>query len=141
MGTIALRGPLGRPALTLSAAALGLATLAACGPHSPAAHARAGAGARTRPAASPVTGAALPGRPRRARPVTVGVLSATFVSARRGWALTVRSCHRPGCPRLALRETTDHGRHWFAVPQPPVPFAAPGTTPAPSAVASIRFAD
>jgi hypothetical protein len=68
------------------------------------------------------------------------VLSATFISARTGWALGVRSWCLHGC-RLELRKTTDHGRRWFAVPAPPAPYAAAGRTPAPGAVASIRFAD
>lgn len=40
-----------------------------------------------------------------------------------------------------MRETTDHGRHWFAVPAPPAPYAAPGRSPVAGAVSSVRFAD
>lgn len=68
-------------------------------------------------------------------------MSATFVSARTGWLLGVTGCHPNRCRRLVLRKTTDHGRHWFPAPAPPAPFAAPGRTPAPGAVGSLRFAD
>jgi hypothetical protein len=82
----------------------------------------------------------MPGLPGSYRRAPLSVLSATFVSARTGWALGVRSWCLHRC-RLELRKTTDHGRHWSAVPAPPAPYAAPGRTPALGAVANIRFAD
>ncbi len=136
--------------------ALGLATVAACAsapsPHTPA-HRRDSAltravpgAARASPAATqgvhPGTEAAraVPGRPGSYSRAPLDVLSATFISARTGWALGVRPCRRHRC-RLELRKTTDHGRRWFAVPAPPAPYAAPGRTPALGAVASVAFAD
>jgi len=83
---------------------------------------------------------AVPGRPGSYRRAPLSVLSATFISARTGWALGVRSWCLHGC-RLELRKTTDHGRRWFAVPAPPAPYAPAGRTPAPGAVANVRFAD
>ena len=154
MGTITTRRPAGHHALALSVIALGLAALTGCqspvSSHPPAhqketaATAPARSAAQAAPAASaspqPVTGAVVPGRPGRYSSAPLGVLSATFISARTGWALGVPPCGRHRC-RLQLRKTTDHGRHWFAVPAPPAPYAAAGGTPVPGAVASIRFAD
>jgi hypothetical protein len=149
------RGPSGRHALALAVTALGLAALAGCVPSSPPhppAHPLAQAvpatpvapGAiRATPAATAratPTGGAVPGLPGSYRRAPLTVLSATFVSARTGWALGVRSWCRRGC-RLELRKTTDHGRRWLAVPAPPAPYAPAGLAPAPGAVANIRFAD
>jgi hypothetical protein len=154
MGTITARGPVGRHALAFSVIALGLAALTGCTPPAPSyphAHQKASAAtaashspAPATPAASsslqPVTGTAVPGRSGRYGSAPLGVLSATFISARTGWALGVLPCARHRC-RLQLRKTTDHGRHWFTVPAPPAPYAAAGGSPVPGAVASIRFAD
>ncbi len=49
----------------------------------------------------------------------LGPVSASFVSASTGWLLAVPPCAARGCRSLRVRETTDGGRSWFAVPAPP----------------------
>ena len=157
MGTIK-RGPFGHHALAVAITALGLAALAACQPspvppapgHSagsalgrevPGAEASRAATPAAEPATTPAGPAgAVAGRPGGYGRARLNVLSATFVSAGTGWALGTRPCRRHGC-RLELRKTTDHGRHWFPVPAPPAPYAAPGRTPAPDGVNSVAFAN
>ena len=148
MGPRTAPGPFGRHILTLAAAALGLAALAACQPPSSvdaSAHQTGStatrATARAVDGATPTPGAtaAVPGRPGSYSRAPLGVLAATFISPRTGWALGVRSCHHRRC-RIELRKTTDYGRRWFPVPAPPAPYAWPGSTP-PGAVANVRFAD
>lgn len=152
MGTITTRGPVRR--YVLAVLALGLAALTSCGSpvsshpravqknSAPTAQARRRALATPAGSASsqPVTGAVVPGRPGKYSSAPLGVLSATFISARTGWALGVLPCGRHRC-RLQLRKTNDHGRRWFAIPAPPASAAAAGGTPVPGAVASVRFAD
>ena len=113
----------GRWAAGIAAAALGLAVVTACAPSS-----------RRRTDTTPSANA-----PR----ATFGVVSATFISPRTGWALGVRRCHQAGCPRLALRTTSDGGRHWLAVPAPPSAwiYQRPCCPSRAAAVSSIRFAD
>lgn len=59
----------------------------------------------------------------------IGPLSVTFVTPSRGWLLgvTLPPCAGPGGSRLAVRVTTDGGRHWSPRPAPPAPWGTPGT--------------
>jgi hypothetical protein len=137
MRPISRRGTLGRSIPPITATALGIATLAACGSvpaHTAPAHTAPAHTTRTHATPAP-TGTA--GR----HAARLEVLSATFVSARTGWALGAQPCQGAGCPRLELRMTTDRGRHWFAVPTPPAGVAAVGGRSAADAVSTVRFAD
>lgn len=135
MRPIGRRGTSGRSIPPITAAVLGIATLAACGSlptHTDPAHATHTTGSHPTPAP---TGTAdrLAAR--------LEVLSATFVSARTGWALGVQPCQHAGCTRLELRMTTDRGRHWLPVPAPLAGVATVGGRSAADAVSSVRFAD
>ena len=124
MRTITRCDPFSRAAVPASATLLGIALLAGCASTS-----------STSTSTSTSTPQASNGRTR------LEVLSATFISARTGWALALQPCHQTGCPRLKMRKTTDGGRHWSPAPAPPARVAGYGSLPAARAVSQILFAD
>ncbi|HEV3289853.1 MAG TPA: sialidase family protein, partial [Streptosporangiaceae bacterium] len=69
------------------------------------------------------------------------LMDLTWVSDQRGWALAAAPCGRDLCPRLAA--TTDGGRTWTALPDPPGRILDPtglgGCAPA-ACVSQVRFA-
>jgi hypothetical protein len=103
------------------AAAAGAVALAACGPATPAASPSAGQSATpTSAAAAPSTAAtspaavSVPASP--PPPAGFRVLSMSFVSDQRGFALGTAGCGRERCP--ALLGTTDGGRTWTRLGAP-----------------------
>jgi len=73
-----------------------------------------GAGATSPPAASP----AITGSPATATNLAYSsLLSTSWVSASEGWALAAQPCGKDTCTRFA--RTTDAGRHWQLLPDPP----------------------
>jgi len=137
-------GTLVRHASALAGALLGIALLGACArapSPAPAGHrvtAVPGSGPAT--ATAVTTGLPVAGRP--GHPVRhLSILSASFISARTGWALGVVRCRsRRSCP-VELRKTTDHGRTWSAVPAPPAGFGYSSTGLAAGSVGAVWFAD
>ena len=137
-------GTLVRHASALAGTLLGIALLGACArapSPAPAGHrvtAVPGSGPAT--ATAVTTGLPVAGRP--GHPVRhLSILSASFISARTGWALGVVRCRsRRSCP-VELRKTTDHGRTWSAVPAPPAGFGYSSTGLAAGSVGAVWFAD
>ncbi len=78
--------------------------------------------------------------PGRAVSAHFGPLSASFISATKGFVLGATPCGKASCTTLAT--TSDGGRSWTSAPVPPAPIANPsmgvGTVPA-NAVGAIVF--
>ena len=136
--------------------------VAACGPAAPVARGTGTAGAPTASGSSatdtqaradrsapgtaqPATAQASAGQP--CDPRLIGPIAASFVSAMDGYLLgiTLSGCAVSAAAKIVLRETTDGGRHWTAVPAPPAPWGgvAPDGTGhiAADGVTSVLFAD
>lgn len=79
---------------------------------------------------------------RRSAPV-IGPLSASFVTASEGWLLgiTILPCQGPVMgSRIALRKTTDGGRHWSPLPAPATGWGVPDASST-AGVSRIVFAN
>ena len=118
------------PAFLIVAALL--VTGAACGQATAPSTATGTAGATAAPSGEPDGTAAPSGG-------ALSVLSASFVSPSAGWLLAT-PCPDPAptCRTVVMRETTDGGRTWSAVPAPDAPPADQSTPPA-TAVGTILF--
>jgi hypothetical protein len=80
-------------------------------------------------------------------PRLIGPVAASFVSAAHGFLLgiTLSDCAAHAASKIAVRKTTDGGRHWTSLPAPPAPWggvAPDGTGRIPAdGVTFVLFAD